>query len=66
VVACSRTPGTLSRPEDVAVGLHHTTESGAGAAPATTESHSAESLALASWELEEVARESARSAHDVA
>jgi hypothetical protein len=56
VIACSRTPGTLPRPEDVATGLHHTAEGGAGAAPGVAESHSAEPLAPTSWELEEVAR----------
>jgi hypothetical protein len=47
-------------------GLHHTSEGGAGAAIATTESHSSEPSAPAPWELEEVAREPARSAHDAA
>jgi hypothetical protein len=50
---------------DVAAGLHHTTEGGAGATLAAAESRSAEPLAPASWELEEVAGEPARSAHDV-
>jgi hypothetical protein len=35
--------------------LHHTAEGGAGATRAIAESHSAEPLALAPWELEEVA-----------
>jgi hypothetical protein len=65
-VACSRTPGTLPRPEDVAAGLHHTAEGGAGAAPAAAESHSTEPLAPASWQLEEVGGEPVRSARDAA
>jgi hypothetical protein len=56
----------LPRPEDVAASLHHTAEGGAGAVIATIESHSAEPLALAPWELEEVVGELARSAHDAA
>jgi hypothetical protein len=56
----------LPRPEDVAAGLHHPTEGGAGAAIAAIESHSAEPLAPAPWELEEVAGEPARSACDAA
>jgi hypothetical protein len=51
---------------DVAAGLHHTAEGGAGAAIATVESNSAEPLAPAPWEMEEVAREPARSARDAA
>jgi hypothetical protein len=39
----------------VAIGLHQTTEGGAGAAPAAIGSHFAEPLAHASWELGEVA-----------
>jgi hypothetical protein len=45
---------------------NHTAKGGAGASIATVESHSAEPLAPAPWELEEVAGELARSAHDVA
>jgi hypothetical protein len=48
----------------VAVGLHHTTEDRASAAPAIAGSHFAEPLAPVSWELEEVAGEPARSARD--
>jgi hypothetical protein len=54
------------QPEGVIAALHHTVEGGAGAAPATAESHSAEPLAPASWELEEVEGEPARSARDTA
>jgi hypothetical protein len=53
-----------SQPVDVAASLHHTAEGGAGAAPAVAGSRSAEPLAPASWELEEVAGEPARSASD--
>jgi hypothetical protein len=56
----------LPRREDVAAGLHHTAEGGAGAAITAAESHSAEPLAPTPWEMEEVAGEPARSAHDVA
>jgi hypothetical protein len=56
----------LPRSEDVAAGLHHTVEGGAGAAPAIAESHSAEPLAPASLEMEEVEGEPARSACDAA
>jgi hypothetical protein len=49
-----------------AFGLHHTAEGGAGAAKASAEFHSAEPSAPAPWELEEMAGELARSAHDVA
>jgi hypothetical protein len=56
----------LPRPEDAAAGLHHTAEGGAGATIATAESHSAEPLTPAPWELEEVAGEPACSAHDAA
>jgi hypothetical protein len=56
----------LPRPEDATVGLHHTAEGGAGAAIAAAESHSAGPSAPAPWELEEVAGELARSAHDAA
>jgi hypothetical protein len=54
----------LPRPEDAAVGLHHTAEGGAGTAITAVESHSAETSAPALWELEEVAGEPTRSAHD--
>jgi hypothetical protein len=64
VVACSETLDRLPRPEDVAAGLHHTVEGGAGAAIIAAESHSAEPLAPAPWELEEVAGEPARFARD--
>jgi hypothetical protein len=63
---CSRTPGKSPRSEGVAAGLHHTSEGEAVTAIATTESHSARPLALAPWELEEVAREPAHFARDVA
>jgi hypothetical protein len=56
----------VAAPEDVAAGLHHTVEGGAGAAPAAAESHSAEPLAPGSWELDEVAGESTHSARDAA
>jgi hypothetical protein len=55
VAACSGTLDRLPRPEDAAAGLHHTAEGGVGAAIAAAESHSAEPLAPAPWELEEVA-----------
>jgi hypothetical protein len=48
------------------VGLHHAAGDGAGAARAVAESHSARPLAPAPWELEEVAGELARFAHDAA
>ena len=66
MAACSRTLDRLPRPEGVAASLHHTAEGGAGAAKVATESHSAEPLAPAPWELEEVVGESVRSAHDAA
>jgi hypothetical protein len=44
--------------------LHHAAEGGTGAARAITEFCSVEPSALAPWELEEVARELARSALD--
>jgi hypothetical protein len=52
------------QPVGVAAGLHHTAEDRAGTAPAAAESHFAEPLAPASWELDEVAGEPAHSAHD--
>jgi hypothetical protein len=48
----------------VAAVLHQTTEGRAGAAPAATESHSAEPLVLAVWELGELVGEPARFIHD--
>jgi hypothetical protein len=54
----------LSRPEFAADGLHHAAKDGAGAARAIAEFRSAEPSAPAPWELEEVAGELARSAHD--
>jgi hypothetical protein len=63
---CLGTLDRLPRPVEVAAGLHHTAEGGAGAAIAAAESHSAKPLALAPWELEEVAEEPARSARDAA
>jgi hypothetical protein len=56
----------LPRPEVAATGLHHTVEGGASAAKAVAESRSSEPLAPAPWELEEVAGELARFAHDAA
>jgi hypothetical protein len=53
------------QPVDVVAGLHHTAEGEAGAAPTAAGSRSAEPLTPASWELEEVAGEPARSARDV-
>jgi hypothetical protein len=47
-------------------GLHHTSEGGAGAVIAVVESHFAEPLAPAPWELEEVTGKLARSACDAA
>jgi hypothetical protein len=61
---CSRTLDRLPTTEDVAAGLHYTVEGGAGATIAAVESHSAEPLAPAPWELEEVAGEPARSARN--
>jgi hypothetical protein len=55
----------LPQLEVAAAGLHHTAEGGAGAAKVVTESHSAEPSAPAPWELEEVARELARSAREL-
>jgi hypothetical protein len=66
VAACSGTLDRLLWPEDVAAGLHHTVEGGASAVIATAKSRSAEPSAPAPWELEEVAGEPARSAHDAA
>jgi hypothetical protein len=66
VAACSGTPDRLSRPEVAAASLHHTAEGGASAAKAVEEFHSAEPSAAAPWELEEVAGELARPAHDTA
>jgi hypothetical protein len=66
VAACSGTLDRLSRPEDAAAGLHHIAEGGAGIAIAAAESHSARPSAPAPWELEEVAGELARFAHDAA
>jgi hypothetical protein len=63
---CSGTPGRLPLPEVAAAGLHHTAESGAGAAKAVTESHSTGPSAPALWELEEVAGELACFARDAA
>jgi hypothetical protein len=45
-------------------GLHHAAQGGASAARAIAEFRSAEPSAPAPWELEEVARELACSAHD--
>ena len=56
----------MSLPEVAATGLHRTAEGGVVAAIAVAESHSTEPLAPASWELEEVAGEPARSARDSA
>jgi hypothetical protein len=56
----------LPRPEVAAAGLHHAAEGGAGATRAVAEFRSAEPSAPAPWELEEVAVELARFAHDVA
>jgi hypothetical protein len=56
----------LLRPEVTAAGLHHAAEGGAGAARAVAEFCSAEPSAPASWELEDVAGELARSARDAA
>jgi hypothetical protein len=66
VAACLGTLDRLPRPEYVAAGLYHTAEGGAGAAIAVAKSHSAEPLAPAPWELEEVAGKPARSARDAA
>jgi hypothetical protein len=66
VAACSGTPDRLPRSEVAAAGLHHIAEGGADAAIAATKSHSAEPSTPAPWELEEVAGELARSAHDAA
>ena len=66
VAACSGILDRLPRPKDAAAGLHHTAEGGACAAIAAAESHSAGPSAPAPWELEEVAEELARSAHDAA
>ena len=52
------------QPVDVAAGLHHTAEDRVGAAPVVIGPHFSEPLALASWELEDVAGEPARSARD--
>ena len=46
--------------------LHHTAEGGAGAARAVAESRSAGPSAPTLWELEKVAGELARFAHDAA
>jgi hypothetical protein len=66
VVACSGTLDRLLWSEEDAAGLHHTAEGGAGVAIAIAESHSAEPSAPTPRELEEVAGELARSAHDTA
>jgi hypothetical protein len=47
-------------------GLHHTAEGGTSAAKAVAESRSAEPSTPVPWEIEEVARELARFAHDAA
>jgi hypothetical protein len=62
----SGSPGRLSLPEVATAGLHHTTEGGAGATKAVTESRSAGPSAPAPWEPEEVAGELARYARDAA
>jgi hypothetical protein len=56
----------LPLPEVAAAGLHHAAEGGADAARAVAESRSPGPSAPALWELEEVAGELARFAHDVA
>jgi hypothetical protein len=66
VAVYSGIPGRLPLPEVAAAGLHHTTEGGAGAARAVTESRFAGPLAPALWELDEVAGELARYARDAA
>jgi hypothetical protein len=66
VVVCLGIPGRLPLSEVTAAGLHHTTEGGAGAARAVAESCFAGPLAPAPWELEELAGELARYAHDAA
>jgi hypothetical protein len=66
VAACSGTPGRLPLLEVADAGLHHAAGGGAGTARVVAESHSARPLAPALWELEEVAGEPARYAHDAA
>jgi hypothetical protein len=56
----------LPRSEVAAVGLHHAAEGGADVATAVAKSRSAEPLAPAPWELEELAGELARFARDAA
>ena len=53
-------------PDVAAAGLHHTAEGGADATKDVAEFRSAGPSAPALWELEEVARELARFAHDAA
>jgi hypothetical protein len=62
----SGTAGRLPLPEVAVAGLYHTAEGGAGAARAVAEFRSAEPSAPPPWELEEVAGELARYAHDAA
>jgi hypothetical protein len=66
VAAYSGTPGRSPRPEVAMASLHRAAEGGAGAARVVAEFRSTEPSASAPWELEEMARELARSARDVA